>query len=131
MINRPAKDTKAVAYNLSMDFPARDVTDFYNKEMERIGLTPFPEEGFTTFKWESFNSKSGNWEQTTKIPARYTASWVDKKKTQRIFLYVAYGPRKNIKDWEHTPLVSCNITKYFDKRMAEEELEKEFEKNKL
>ena len=78
------------------------------------------EEGNIEF---SFNNKSGNWEVTTKIPARYTATWVNSDKTQRVWLYVAYKPRKNIEKWQSIPLVSCNMAKYWDMAMVKKEIE--------
>lgn len=106
-----------------MDFPAKELTDFYNREIQRLGFTPLPEEGIGTFKWESLNTSSGNWEETTKIPARYTATWVNKAKTQRIWLYIAFGPKRNITNWEITPFVSCNMAEYFDMDMVKEHYE--------
>lgn len=124
-IDSPAKGAKAVVYDVSMDFPAKELTDFYNREMRKIGFIPLPEEGIGTFKWEDFNSKSGNWEETTKVPARYTATWVNKEKTQRVGLYIVYKPKRNSKNWENIPMVSCNIAKYFDMGIVKKQFEKE------
>ena len=123
-IDSPVKGAKSVVYDVAMDFPAKELTDFYDKELSKIGFFPLPEEGIGTFKCEDFYSKSGNWEETTKVPARYTATWVNKEKTQRIWLLIAYGPRRNIKNWENTPMVSCNMAKYFDMDMAKKQLDK-------
>ncbi|OGP68246.1 MAG: hypothetical protein A2W27_02965 [Deltaproteobacteria bacterium RBG_16_44_11] len=123
-IDSPAKGAKSVVYDVSMNFPAKELTDFYNKEMGAMGFIPLPEKGIGTFKWEYFNRRSGNWEETTKVPERYTATWVNKEKTQRVWLYIAYEPRRNIKNWENTPMVSCNMAKYFDMEMDKKQLDK-------
>jgi hypothetical protein len=124
-IDSPVKGAKAVVYDVAMDFPAKKLTDFYNREMSKIGFIPLPEEGIGTFKWEDFNSKSGNWEETTKVPARYTATWVNKEKTQRVWLYIAYKLRRNGEKWENIAMVSCNMAKYFDMDIVKKQFEEE------
>jgi hypothetical protein len=122
-IDSPVKGAKAVVYDVAMNFPAKELTDFYNREMSKIGFIPLPEEGIGSFKWEDFNSKSGNWEETTKVPARYTATWVNKEKTQRVWLYIAYKPKRDGKNRENIPMVSCNMAKYWDMDTVKKQLE--------
>jgi len=124
-IDSPVKGAKAVVYDVAMDFPAKELTDFYSREMSKIGFIPLPEEGIATFRWEDFNTKSGIWEETTKVPARYTATWVNKEKTQRVWLYIAYKPRRNGEKWENIAMVSCNMAKYFDMDIVKKQFEKE------
>ena len=126
----PAKGAKAVAYDLNIDFPAKSLTDFYDKKMKLLGFYPLPEQGIGTFKWEDFNSISGDWEETDKIPARYTATWVNSEKSQRIWLYIAYKPRKGEEDWAKTAFVSCNMSKFWDMEMVKNECYKKNRKNK-
>ena len=121
----PAEGAKSVAYDVTMDFPANELIDFYNKEMSKIGFSPLPEEGIGTFKWEDFNTKSGRWEESSRVPARYTATWVNKEKTQRVWLYIVYKPKGNSKDWENMPMVSCSMAKYFDMDIVKKQFERE------
>ena len=48
-IDSPVKGAKAVVYNVSMDFPAKELTDVYDREMSKVGFIPLPEEGIGTF----------------------------------------------------------------------------------
>lgn len=115
LIDKPVKGAKALVYNVSMQFPAEELTTFYNTEMLKMGFHPSPEEEIGSFSWESFNYKTGEWEKASKAPARYTATWVNLDKSIRIWLYVAYKYDGMNDSWKITPLVSCNIAKYFDK----------------
>lgn len=40
-IDSPAKGAKSVVYFVQIDFPANELTEFYNKEMERMGFIKF------------------------------------------------------------------------------------------
>ncbi len=122
-IDSPVKGAKSVVYDVAVGFPAKELTDFYNQEMEKIGFFPFPEKGIGTFKWEDFNAASGDREETSKVPARYTATWVNSEKTQKVWLCIYYKPRKNCEKWENIAMVSCNMAKYFDIAMAKRQLE--------
>ena len=125
LIDFPVRGGKAVGYDVSIGFPAKELTDFYDKEMSRMCFIGLPEEGIGTFKWEDFNNRSGKWEETTKVPARYTATWVNKEKTQRVWLYIAYDPRRNNTNWENIPMVSCCMAKYFDMDIVKKQFQKE------
>jgi hypothetical protein len=60
----------------------------------------------------NFNYKSGEWEKTTTTPARYTAAWVDHQKTIKIWLYIAYRYDWANVEWNVTPLVSVNMSRF-------------------
>ncbi len=112
--DRPAKGAKCVVYDLRMPFPADEITIFYDSEMDKMGFKPSFEKEAGTFKWENYNYKSGEWEVTTTVPARYTATWVNPEKTLRIWLYIAYKYDGADNSWKNTPMVSCNMANYFD-----------------
>jgi hypothetical protein len=114
LVNRPAKCAKALVYKLNIPFPATEVTTFYNDEIEKLGFSQAPVESIATFKWENFNEKTGEWEETNSVPARYTATWINPDKSIRIWLYMAYKYKYGNQDWEKTLEVSCNIADYFD-----------------
>jgi hypothetical protein len=56
-IDSPVKGAKSVAYDAALDFPAKELTDFYDREMSKIGFIPLPEEGIGTFKWKTLITK--------------------------------------------------------------------------
>ncbi len=111
--NLPVEGAKSVVYKVSMAFPAERLTSFYDNEMKKMGYEPFTEDELASFQWEDFNAETGEWELTRKIPARYTASWVDSQRKTRIWLYVAYKYDGMNKDWKVNPLASYNMAKYF------------------
>ena len=53
----PAKGSKAVVYDVEIEFPAKELTEFYDKELRIRGFSPLPEEGIGTFKWEDLTVK--------------------------------------------------------------------------
>lgn len=112
----PAKGAKAVVYKVNMPFPAEEITAFYDIEFKKIGYERFTEDGGATFEWENFNPKTGQWEKTATIPARYTAVWVDPKRSIRIWVYIAYKYDGMNEDWKVKPIVSINMAKFFDLR---------------
>jgi len=112
-INSPAEGAKSVAYKINMPFPAAEITAFYDREFTKIGYRRYTEDGGGTFQWENFNPKSGQWEKTASVPARYTAVWVDPKHSVRIWLYIAYKYDGKDKSWKDHPIVSVNMAKFF------------------
>lgn len=115
-IDSPAQGAKATVYTINMAFPAKDLTAFYDIELKKMGYVRFTEDGGGTFQWENFNPKTGEWKKTSTVPARYTAVWVDPKRSIRIWLYMAYKYDSMNKDWKEKPLVSINMAKFFDLR---------------
>ena len=113
--NAPFKGAKSTVYKIKMPFPAQELTAFYDTELQKMGYERVPEDSVFTFKWMSFNYKSGEWEKTTTVEgARYTAAWVDRQKTNKIWLYIAYRYDGANAEWNITPLVSINIAKAAD-----------------
>lgn len=107
-----------VFYKVKINFPATEVISFYDKEFQARGFIPYAEDGYGTRTWEDFNQRTGAWEATTKPPARYIATWVDKEQTVRIVLFARYRYDYQNKDWDKILLVNCGKGKFtrFDKR---------------
>ena len=118
-LNKPIHGAKSAAYRVKIPFPADDLTSFYDREMGKMGYVRFTEDGEGSFQWEDFNYKTGEWEKTTKIPARYTASWVDRGKSTRVWLYIGYKYDGMNDDWKVKPVVSVNVGNFFDLRRVE------------
>ena len=93
-LDKPAKGVKAATYRVSTVFPARDLTEFYNKEMTKSGFRKYhdPLDALTQFRWNSFNSRTGDWEPTQQPPARYTAKWSNEKEDQFVWLVIDFKP---------------------------------------
>lgn len=90
--DNPAKGTKAATYQVSAVFPARSLTDFFNKEMINRGFTPYnnPLLALKEFKWNTFNPRTGDWEVTSSPPARYSAKWSNEKEDQFVWLSIDF-----------------------------------------
>ncbi len=113
--NSPFKGAKDVVYKIRMDFPAQELTAFYDTELQKMGYERVPEDSIFTFSWMNFNYKSGEWKKTTTAEgARYTAAWVDQQKTIKIWLYIAYRYDGANAEWNVTPVVSVNMAKLSD-----------------
>lgn len=110
--NSPIKGAKAAVYKIRMSFPAQELTTFYDTELQKMGYERVPVDSVFTFQWMNFNSKSGEWEKTTTTPARYTAAWADHQKMTKIWLYIAYREDGSNADWNVTPLVSVNMSRF-------------------
>ena len=115
-VNKPAKGTKSVSYFVNTFFPAKHVITFYNTELEKLGYKPYSEDGYGKLQWQSFNHKSGAWEETTEVPARFNATWVDSKKQIRIILVMNYEYDGSDKEWRNNLFVHCTVSKFFDFR---------------
>ena len=117
--NSPFSGAKATVYTIKMSFPAKDLTDFYDLQLKEMGYERFPQEGDGgTFEWMNFNNRSGQWEKTTNVPARYTAAWVNQQKTLKIWLYIAFKYDGANPEWTTTPFVSVNMGKLSDLKAA-------------
>lgn len=102
------KAIKSVFYKVKIKFPAKEVILFYENKFNEMGFISYSEDGYGNRKWQNFNPKTGIWESTFKPPARYIATWVDKKQIVRIVLVIdAY-------DEEGPMLVNISVTRFFD-----------------
>jgi hypothetical protein len=114
MNDRPAKGAKAVAYRVTVEFPASKIIEFYNRELTSMGYATFNDTSSSRPSgiWSSFNNKSGEYDETTKPPGRYIAHWVDSAKWNWIWLVISYKYNGLDPTWKNTALVSCNMAKY-------------------
>ncbi len=114
MNNRPAKGAKAVAYHVSVNFPATKVMEFYNRELTAMGYVPFNDRSSSrpSDLWSSYNYKTGEFEKTTKPPGLYKSNWVDSAKKTWIWLSISYKYDGADPSWDTTATVSCNMAKY-------------------
>ncbi len=114
MNDRPTKGAKAVAYNVTAEFPASKIIEFYNNELASMGYLPLNAEfqSRPLRKWSVFNSRSGEFEETKKPSGRYIAHWVDRSKKTWIWLAISYEYDGTNPSWETTAIVSCNMAKY-------------------
>ena len=114
IIDSPVKGAKALVYQIKVSFPATEITEYFDIEIKKLGFIKSPTESIGMFKWKSFNQKTGEWEETNKVPARYRATWVDPDKNMRIWLNLKYKKDSTNLNWEETLYVSCNIAENFD-----------------
>ena len=112
-LDKPAKGVNAATYRVSTVFPARNLTEFYNKEMAKRGFRKYhdPLDVLTQFQWNTFNSRTGDWEPTRQPPARYTAKWSNEKDDQLVWVVVDFksGPKEQQKG---TASVSVHVARY-------------------
>lgn len=115
---KPSAWDEEVFYKVKANFPAAEVTFFYDKEFQARGFIPYAEDGYGKRRWENFDQRTGEWDSTSRVPARYIATWVDKEKTVRIVLFLRYKYDYQNKDWDKILLVNCGKGKFnrFDKR---------------
>ncbi len=112
-LDKPAKGVKSATYRVSTVFPARDLTEFYNKEMTKRGFRKYhdPLDALTEFQWNTFNSRTGGWEATRQLPARYTAKWSNEKNDQLVWVVVDFKPSQKEKQ-NGTASVSVHVARY-------------------
>lgn len=101
---------KAVSYKIKIPFPAREVIDFYDKELKAIHFTKYITV-LAKADWESFNTKNGEWERVHTAPAKYTSWWVDKNKKTLIILILFYKYNALDQHWRETLSVYFSINK--------------------
>jgi hypothetical protein len=113
-LNDPAKGVKALTYQVSANFPARDVTEFYNVQLEKRGFKKHddPLHALKGFEWTNFNPTTGNWETTKQLPARYFASWVNDKQDQFVWLVIDFNTGSEDNQQNGTASVSIHVTKF-------------------
>ncbi len=122
-VNNPI-GSKSVFYKVNTKFPASEIISFYNKQFRKMELIPYFEDGYGIRKWENFNPKTGKWEKTSSVPARFIATWTDKKKTLRVVLLLRYKYNAKDKEWDKKLFVNCTIYKFFDFRKIQKLLKK-------
>jgi hypothetical protein len=103
-----------VAYHVSVPFPAAKIIEFYNREIAFMGYVPLNAmiESRPLGRWSSFNSRTGEFEETIKPPGRYVAHWVDDAEKTWIWLVISYKYNGTNPSWKTTAIVSCNMAKY-------------------
>jgi hypothetical protein len=81
---------QGVSYELEVHYPAKEVLNFYEKEMARLGFEPFVEEYYKYGDkvWQTFidSTREGN-----PHVAQLLADWVDIQKTKRAKLILRYS----------------------------------------
>ena len=114
MNDRPAKGAKAVAYRVTVEFPASKIIDFYNRELKSMGYAPFNDTSSSrpSGKWSSFNNRSGEFDETTNPPGKYIAHWVNSANGTWIWFVISYKYNGLDPTWKISPLISCNMAKY-------------------
>lgn len=112
-LDKPAKGAKASTYQVSATFPVRSLTDFFNNEMMNRGFTPYhdPLLALKEFSWNSFNSRTGDWDITSSPPARYSAKWRNEKEDQFVWLTIDFKETKGSKQ-DGTAFVSVHVARY-------------------
>lgn len=112
-LDKPAIGVKAATYRITTVFPARGLTDFYNKEMRDRGFKKFHDSLVTLkeFEWITFNASSGNWEPTKLPPARYTAKWSTEKEDQLVWVVIDFRPSQKGQQIG-TASVSVHVSRY-------------------
>lgn len=111
-----------VFFKVKIKFPAKDVINFYEKYLKSLKYIPYRKDEYGMAQWENFNSSTGNWEKTDRIPARYISSWVDNGKHKRIIFRMWYKYNINDPDWEKVLLVEFIESDFFDLRDMEKDL---------
>ncbi|MDY6880226.1 MAG: hypothetical protein SV686_08275 [Thermodesulfobacteriota bacterium] len=116
-----AKGVASLTYKVKIPFPASETINFIEhnvtaKDFIRYNISFMALPGF---KWSNFNPKSGEWEETNKIPARYSTSWVSESKNEIIWIVVDYSSANETEDWQNTAHVSIQIASFsqFKKEM--------------
>ncbi len=113
-INQPAKGTNAITYQISTIFPARDVTEFYYREMENTGFKKYhdPLLALKEFEWNAFNPRTGEWEITEQPPARYSAKWVNEKEDKFVWLVIDFKPSTKPNGRNGTAYISVHVARF-------------------
>lgn len=94
--DKPAKGAKAATYRVPTFFPARDLTNFLNKEMTKRGFQKFsdPIDSLRQFSWNINNPSTGKWEIAQNPPARYVAKWSNEKEDQLLWVVIDFKPNQ-------------------------------------
>lgn len=111
-------NTKYLNYKLEVDFPASNIIDFHNIFFSNAGFTPYSEDGYGNSIWENYNYKTGDWELTTQIPARYISTWIDSDKKFRIILVLFFKSidKATESSKKNYLFVEVKATEFFDFR---------------
>ncbi len=113
-LNHPVKGGKAITYQLRAIFPAQDVTEFHNKGLEKEGFRKYhdPLLALKGFEWNTFNPRTGKWEISGQPPARYTASWVNDKEDEFVWLVIDFKPSNDDIKKKGTCFVSIHVARF-------------------
>lgn len=124
-LDKPTKGVKAATYWITTVFPARGLTEFYNKEMEKRGFQKShdPIDALKQFEWNTFNSRTGDWEPTRRPPARYTAKWSNEKDDQFVWVVADFKPSQK-EQQSGTASVSIHVARYSTYLKELEEIKK-------
>lgn len=104
---------KYLIYNVKTKFPSKNIVDYLVGEFKKMNIKEYASDGQGAMQWEAFDKKTGNWEKTNAVPARYTATWTDLKKEKLFLLQLYYRYSEKESDWENTLHVDCKVCKYF------------------
>ena len=119
--DRIVKGVTSLTYKVKIPFPASETINFIESNVTKKGFIRFniPFMALPAFKWSNFNPKSGDWEETNKIPARYSARWINESKDEIIWIVVDYSFANKTDDWQNTAHVSLQISSFsqFKKEM--------------
>ena len=124
--DRTAKGAKSLIYKITTPFPAEEVTTFIDHDMQNKGFKryPMPYDAVQSFSWVTFSPKTGNWEKTDKVPARYVASWTNENRNEIAWVVIEYAPYSKVENWQGTAQVSCQIANFTDFKRDTKALEK-------
>jgi len=89
MVFRKRHLIKGARYNLVMQFPAKDIIDFYNAEMRNIKFQPYPSNNERDIlkNWNTY--VDGTIEGAPDV-TQFSKSWVNSEKTKRANLILQY-----------------------------------------
>ncbi len=112
--DRIAKGVTSLTYKVKIPFPASETINFIENNVTKKGFIRYkiPFMALPGFKWSNFNPKSGEWEETDKIPARFSAYWVNENKNEIIWIVVDYSYANKKDDWQNTAHVSLQISSF-------------------
>lgn len=124
--DRPAKGAKAVIYKVATHFPAEEVTNLLDQEMQKKGFKRYlmPSQAGRSFSWTTLNPTTGIWDKTDKVPARFLASWTNENRDEIAWIVIDYSPHAKIAKWEATAQVSFQIAKLTDFNKDSEAVDK-------
>ncbi len=99
---------KAIRYRVKADFPAKEITEFYDKAISELGFNINPYNPSADRKWTSYSQKEMDYIEEKSKPAHYGSVWIDKEKQNQIMLSLNYP--KSDSDYVY---VLCGIQPFF------------------
>ncbi len=104
---------------VKVDYPALKVIEFYENFASSDDYLPYPDDGYAMHRWEQFNPKTAEWDESQGVPARYIGSWTDSQKTKRIVLTIRCGYDVSNKNGKSVLWVDYKEMPFFDIREIE------------